>query len=114
MGVGDDAIWQRRWRRLAAQSENWYETPSGAVGCRFTANLAVECQGVCSRSWNSKIPLVFAHVVLTKTMSVRRSKKILSWITRQMDLWERGLHAGLLGDAKSEGASREVSATSGR
>ena len=35
-GVVDDAIWQRRWRRLAAQSEIWYATPSGAVDCRFT------------------------------------------------------------------------------
>ena len=30
-----------------------------------------------------------------------------------MDLWERGLHAGLLGDAKAEGASREGRASSG-
>ena len=34
-------------------------------------------------------------------------------ITRQMDLWERGLHAGLVGDAEVEGAAREGRATSG-
>ena len=39
-GVVDDAIWQRCWRRLAAQSASWYATPIGAVGRRFTAILA--------------------------------------------------------------------------
>ena len=28
-------------------------------------------------------------------------------ITRQMDLWYRGLHAGLLGDDEAEGTARE-------
>ena len=30
-----------------------------------------------------------------------------------MDLWDRGLHAGLVGDAKEEGDVREVRAASG-
>ena len=30
-----------------------------------------------------------------------------------MDLWERGLHAGLVGDADAEGAAREGRAASG-
>ena len=30
-----------------------------------------------------------------------------------MDLWERGQHAGLVGDAKAEGAARKGRATSG-
>ena len=30
-----------------------------------------------------------------------------------MDLWERGLYAGLVGDAKAKGAAREVRAASG-
>ena len=34
-------------------------------------------------------------------------------ITRQMDLWERGLHVGLVGDAEAKGAAREGRATSG-
>ena len=37
-----DAVWQRHWRRLAAQSESWYATPSGAVGRRFTVILTTE------------------------------------------------------------------------
>ena len=45
-GDTDNTIWQRRWRRLAAKLASWYAMPTGAVGCRFTAILAVECQGV--------------------------------------------------------------------
>ena len=30
-----------------------------------------------------------------------------------MNLWERGLHAGLVGDAESEGSTREGRAASG-
>ena len=40
--IADDAAWQRRWRRLAAQSASWHATPSGAVGRRFTAILVAE------------------------------------------------------------------------
>ena len=42
-GIADDAAWQHRLRRLTAQSASWYATPSGEVGCRFTAILAEEC-----------------------------------------------------------------------
>ena len=34
-GVADDALWQRCWCQLAAQSESWYATPSGVVGRCF-------------------------------------------------------------------------------
>ena len=51
-GVTDNAIWERPWRRLSAQSASWYSTPTGAVGHRFTAILAVEWQGVIEQSWN--------------------------------------------------------------
>ena len=30
-----------------------------------------------------------------------------------MDLWKRGLHTGLVGDAKAEGAAREGKAANG-
>ena len=50
MGVADDAIWQRRWRRLATQSASWYAMSSGAVGRRFMDILNVEWQGVLGRS----------------------------------------------------------------
>ena len=90
-----------------AQLVSWYTTPSGAVGCRFTTILAAEWRGVLGRSWNSERPLVFAHVIITKTLGVCRAKDIRTRITRQMDLWERGLHSGLVGDDEAEGATRE-------
>ena len=64
------------------------------------AILAVEWHRVLGWNWNSKRHLVFSHVVLTKTLGVRRAREIREWITRQMDLWERDLHARLVGDTK--------------
>ena len=64
-------------------------------------------------TWNSERPLVFDHIVLTKTMGVRRANEIRAQITRRMDLWERGLHAGLIGDTETKGAAREGRADSG-
>ena len=69
-GIVDNSIRQRFWRRIAAQSARWYATPYGAVGRRFTAVLAAEWQGVLRRTWNSERPLIFAHVVVTKTSGV--------------------------------------------
>ena len=106
-GVMYDAIWKRHWQWLAAQSDSWYDMPYGAVGRRFTAILAAEWRGILERTWNSKRPLVFAHVVFTETLGVCRARKIRAWITRRMDLWERGLHVGLVGDFEAEEASRE-------
>ena len=53
---------------------------------------------VLGRTWNSKRPLVFSHIILAKALSVRRAREIRARITRRMDFWERGLHAGLVGD----------------
>ena len=47
-------------------------------------------------------------------MGVCRAREIRARITRRMDLWERGQHDGLVGDAESEGAAQEVRAASGR
>ena len=47
--------------------------------------LAVEWQGVIGQSWNSERPLIFAHVVLTKTLGILRAQDIRARITRQMD-----------------------------
>ena len=77
------------------------------MGRRFTEILAAEWRGVLNRSWNSERPLVFAHVVLTKTLGIRQAREIRDRITRHMDLWERGQNAGLVGDAKAEGATCE-------
>ena len=48
------------------------------------------------RKWNSERPLVFAHVVLTKTKIDRKAREILARINCQLDLCERGIHAGLV------------------
>ena len=112
-GIANNTAWQRRWRRLAAKSASWYATPSGAVGRRFTTIMAAEWRGVLSRSWNSERPLVFAHVVLTKTLGVRRAREIPARITRRMDLWERVQHTGLVGDAEVEGADQKGRPASG-
>ena len=48
--------------------------------------------------WNSKRPLVFAHVVLKKTLGTRKAREIRTRINRRLDLWERGMHACLVGD----------------
>ena len=77
------------------------------MGRRFTAILAAEWRGVLSQSWNSGRPLVFAHVILTKTLGVCQAREIRARITRRMDLWERGHHAGLVGGAEAEGAAQE-------
>ena len=96
-GVPDDTIWQSRWEKLAAQSASWYSTPHGKVGQRFTAVLAEEWRGLLYCKWNSEQPLVFAHVVLTRTLSACNSRVIQERIDRQLDLWERGIHTGLVG-----------------
>ena len=69
--------------------------------------------GVIKRTCNSERPLFFAHVVRTKTLGVYRAKEIQAQITRQMDLWDRGIHAVLVGDAEAEGSAREGRAASG-
>ena len=92
------------------QSDSWYSTPSGKVGRRFTAVLDVEWRGVLDRKWNSEIPLVFAYGVLTKTLGARKAIYIQARINNQLDLWERGIHAGLVGDALAEVRARECRA----
>ena len=56
---------------------------------------------------NSKRPLVFAHVVLTKILGACKIKEIRARIKRHLDLWERGIHAGLVGDELTEVRVRE-------
>ena len=46
-------------------------------------------------------------------MGVRRANEIRAQITRRMDLWERGLHVGLVEDVEAEEAAREGRSTSG-
>ena len=77
------------------------------MGRRFTEIFATEWRGVISRSCKSERPLLFAHVVLTKTLGVRRARDIQARITKRMELWERRQHSVLIGEAEAEGAARE-------
>ena len=83
------------------------------MGRRFSEILAAKWWGVLGRSWNSERPLVFSQVVLKKTLGVHWAREILAWITLCIDLWERGLHTGLVGNAEAEGAVGEVISASG-
>ena len=80
---------------------------------RFTEIMTSKWRGVLRKSWNSERPLVFYRVALTKTLGVHRAKEIRSRITWRMDLWERFLHTGMVGDAEAEEASREGRSSSG-
>ena len=40
-------------------------------------------------------------------LGFRKDREIRDRITRNMDLWERGLHTDLVGYAEAEGAARE-------
>ena len=42
--------------------------------------------------------LVFAHVVMTRTLSSRMAREIRVRINHRLELWERGIHAGIVGD----------------
>ena len=44
-------------------------------------------------------------------MGVRQAREIRAMMTRRTSLWERGQHAGLVGDAEAEGADRKGRAT---
>ena len=71
-----DALWKKCWTKLAAQLSSWYSTPSGKAGCRFTKVLDAEWCEVIDHKWNSERPLVFPHVVLTRTLSARKARYI--------------------------------------
>ena len=105
--VPDDATCQSFWRRLSAQSASWYSTPPGKVGRRFNAVMAAEWLGVINWKRNYERPFVFGHVVLTKTLGARKSRETRVRINHRLDLWERGIHAGLVGDALAEGRDQE-------
>ena len=59
------------------------------------------------------MPLLFSQVFLTNNLGIHRDREICASITRWMDLWERGLHTVLVGDAEAEGAAKEGRASRG-
>ena len=81
--------------------------PPVKVGRQSTRVLAAEWRGVLNQKWNYEIPLVFAHVFLTSTLGACKAREIWANINRRLDLWERGIHTGLMGDALEEGRDRK-------
>ncbi|KAI2506100.1 hypothetical protein MHU86_8331 [Fragilaria crotonensis] len=108
-GFSDDALWQRRWRRMAQIATTRYQAPAGRVGRRFIAILTSEFRGVRERRWNSERPLVFVATVLQTTQGVRRAKDIRSRLAQRMDLWDQGHFKALVDDAEGEVLSRQPS-----
>ena len=77
---------------------------------QFTSIMDAELIGVLNRSWKYERPLVFSHVILTNTLVISRARYIWSRISRRLELWDRGLYAGLVGDTDVEVDDREVRA----
>ena len=46
-------------------------------------------------------------MVLTMTLSACKAREIWANIDQQLYLWERGIHAGLVGNALAKGRTRE-------
>ena len=77
------------------------------MGHRFIGVLATEWRGILNQKCNFKIPLVFYHVVVTRTLSARKTRDTQARFDRRLDLWERVIHAGLVWDTLTEGRDRE-------
>ena len=78
----------------------------GSCGVQFVTILAVNCQEVIDQSWNSEIPLVFAHTFLINMLVIRWARDIWARLTHMMEFWDKVLHTGLVGDAEAEGETR--------
>ena len=105
-GIANDAIWQRRWKRMAQLATTRYQVPPGKVGRRFITVLVHEFRGVRERLWNSERPLVYVATILQTTPGVRRAKDIRSRLTQRMDLWDQGNYKALVDDTEGEVLSR--------
>ena len=76
--------------------------PPSKAGLWFTAVLDAEWIGVLDWKWNSERPLVFTHVVLTRTLGACKARDIQARINCHLDLLIRGIHTGLIGYALAE------------
>ncbi|KAI2510249.1 hypothetical protein MHU86_4127 [Fragilaria crotonensis] len=77
-GFSDDALWQRRWRRMAQIATTRYQAP------------LVE--------WEA----FHCHPHLRTTQGVRRAKDIRSRLAQRMDLWDQGHFKALVDDAEGK------------
>ena len=61
--------------------------------------LKEESRRILKKSWNSERSLIFDHVILTKILGICQDREIRARISSQKYLWERVVHAILVGDA---------------
>ena len=87
--------------KMATHLYIWFVPMLGTIGRRFTTTLAMECQGVLSQKCNPKRPLGVSHVILMLTLRPHRDREIWKHTIRWLDLWERYIHAELIGDIET-------------
>ena len=75
--------------------------------------MASEWQGVLNRSWNSEILLVFSQIFITKNLGVCRARNIRASLAKRMELWERGIHTGMVADTEEEDDASKIRAARG-
>ena len=81
--------------------------PQGRWGADLLQSWLWSGEWYSIRKLNSKRPLVFDHVVFTKTLGAYKARNIQARINRRLDFLERGIHTNLMGGALAEGGSRE-------
>ena len=86
-GMVEDSLWYHCCHRLDIHSSRFYSMSPGEVGKCFMVTLVEEWQGVLDQRWNSKRPLIFAHVIWTKKMGSHCAQDIRPRIILRMDLW---------------------------
>ena len=101
-GVESDKEWQSLWRSVVGLPLSPYRVPKGRIGRRFVKLLTHEFAQVRLRQCNSERPLVFAAVILQKSIAVTRATDIRRRLEQRMDLWEKGSHQALIDDIKDE------------
>ena len=94
-GIANSVFVHNCWHWLVKTLSIWYNTSLSAVRCHFMAILEEEWLGVINWRWNSNRPLIFDHIVFSKTIGVCRAQEICMQIRRRMDLWEGGIHMGM-------------------
>jgi len=100
-GIDDDALWQRRYDKVAANSHGMYFPPKGAIGKEVVTTYAAELEGVRKRHWNSKRPLCFLACVLRRRPGCIRSADIRHRVKNRLALWQAGKFDALIQDITS-------------
>ena len=100
-GIDDDALWQRRYDKVTANSHGMYFPPKGAVGKEVVTTYAAELEGVRKRHWNSERPLCFLACVLRRRPGCIRSADIRRRVKNRLALWQAGKFDALIQDITS-------------